>query len=266
MNATTVQEDLFGLGRRARARRHSAVWLRADGAVWLSLGASGRSPVELGRLPLDVREVHYHPQKDDSPEFVRQRLGELRAEHPGAVLHGLSPGWLSRHGLPEGLDSLSLFTGELERDEAAAARGWPDALACDIDMVATVIYGPEHTASQLEQRLTRLAQAPRLRQVVLLPRAVGDLVVVPGATTDGTKDVEFLALARCLLPASVRVRASWGALGFKLAQSALAFGADALAGWGLEEQLAYSGKMRSADLIGWDEARAGVREAGMDLL
>ena len=267
MNATTLlQENLFSLGKRARANRNAQVWLRADGAVWLVLGSQARPAVELGRLPLEITEVHYHPQRQDSPTLVGERLAQLRQEYPQARIHGLSPGWVDRHGLPDGLDSLCLFTGELDGEPAAAARGWQEALHCDKEAVATVVYGPEHSAAQLEQRLLQLSRAPRLRQVVLLPRAVGDLVVVPGATTDGPRDIEFLALARCVLPSHVRVRASWGALGFKLAQSSLAFGADALAGWGLEEHLAYSGKMRSADLIGWDEARAGVREAGRECL
>lgn len=266
MSATQTM-DLFTLGRRARVRRHGDVWLRADGSVWLALGTQGRNAVDLGRLPEEVREIHYHPQRDDSPESVTTRVQQLRADFPAARVHGLSPGWLCKHGTdPCGLvDSFCLFTGELTGPEAPAAAGWETLLQTPGDKVAVVVYGPEHTAAQLEARVRKLNAARQLRQLVLLPRAVGDLVVIPGATTDGTRDIEFLALARAVLDAGVRLRASWGTLGFKLAQCSLAFGSDALAGWGLDEHLAYSGKMRSAEVVGWDEARAGVREAGLEV-
>lgn len=254
---------LFELGRLARELRSAEVWLRADGAVQLALAGEERPAVELGRLPSHVRQVHYHPGRGEGPEAVQARVAELRTLYPGALIHGLSPGWAQRHGLEavraSGVDSFCWFTGELGADPAPAAQGWERCSDLELPSVAAVVYGPEHSVEQLTSRLARLGTA---QQVVLLPRSAGDLVVVRGATTDGPWDIELLSRARASLPAGVRVRASWGALGFKLAQSALAFGADALAGWGLEEQLAYSGKMRSADVIGWEEARAGVQEAG----
>lgn len=266
MSATQTM-DLFTLGRKARSRRHSQIWLRADGAVWLCLGAEAKPAVDLGRVPQDIREVHYHPQRDDSVETALRHVAQLRAEYPAARLHGFSPGWLHKHELQTvPVDSLCLFTGELTGPVSAAANGWDQLLNSPLHKIAVVVYGPEHTPEQLEVRLQRLNHAANLDQVVLLPRAVGDLVVIPGATTDGTRDIEFLALARAVLKPEARLRASWGTLGFKLAQCSLAFGSDALAGWGLDEHLAYSGKMRSAEVVGWDEARAGVTEAGLEVL
>jgi hypothetical protein len=265
MSATQTM-DLFTLGRRARERRHRDVSVRADGAVWMALGAQGRNAVELGRLPQHITEVHYHPHRDDSPEAAFERVVQLREEFPGVPVHGFSPGWLRKHGLTDvPADSLCFFTGELSGAVSPAACGWETLLHIPVDKVAVVVYGPEHTPAQLESRIAKLNEATHLTQLVLLPRAVGDLVVVPGATTDGTRDVEFLALARAVLHPTVRLRASWGTLGFKLAQCSLAFGADALAGWGLDEHLAYSGKMRSAEVVGWDEARAGVAEARLEV-
>jgi 2-iminoacetate synthase ThiH len=220
-------------------------------------------------LEREVSEVHFHPRKDESPAQAVEQLVRLRAQFPQARLHGFSPGWLQRHGwnrLDElqqaGLDSLCWFTGELTESHPAAS-GWEQCADLAIAKVACFVYGPHPDPADLEKRVRALVGAD---QIVPLPRAVGDLVVIPGATTDGTCDIEVLSRCRALAQPKQRVRASWGALGFKLAQSSLVFGSDALAGWGLEEQLAYSGRMRPADLIGWDEARAGVVEAGMEPL
>lgn len=248
---------IFELARQARANRNTEVWLRADGAV-------GLNPMEgpdLGKLPVDVREIHFHPRKNDSLEQARELLKEARLQYPEASVHGLSPGWWSRHGELLDVDSLCWFTGELGDDNSPASKGWQKFAELDLPKVACLVYGPEHTPAQLEARLQAIAAAPKVTQLVALPRSVGDLVVIPGATTDGTWDVEMLARCRAALPPSIRVRASWGALGYKMAQSALAFGCDGLAGWGLEEHLAYSGRMRPADVVGWDQAREGLEEA-----
>ncbi|MBS2033411.1 hypothetical protein JST97_00370 [bacterium] len=254
--------NLFELGREARRKRHPRVWLRADGAVHLV----PTSP-DWGKLPLEVKEVHFHPRKDETPEQVLAQVAELRSRFPAARLHGLSPGWLKKYGMDIlnqlRLDSLCWFTGELTGPSSPPAQGWQDCAALKLPKVAAFVYGPEHSAEDLEKRLDQLRDA---EQIIPLPRAVGDLVVIPGATTDGPRDIEILSRSRALAEPAQWIRASWGALGFKLAQSSLAFGADALGGWGLEEQLAYSGRMRPADLIDWNEARAGTVEAGMEPL
>ncbi|MFN8610300.1 MAG: hypothetical protein U0931_22375 [Vulcanimicrobiota bacterium] len=254
--------NLFESGREARRKRHPRVWLRADGAVHLLPTAP-----DWGKLPLDVKEVHFHPRKDDTPDQVLRQVQELRARFPEARLHGLSPGWLHKHGLEIlnqlRLDSLCWFTGELTGPSGPAAQGWQECAALKLPKIASFVYGPEHSLEDLAKRLDQLRDAD---QIVPLPRAVGDLVVIPGATTDGPWDIQVLSRSRVLAEPAQWVRASWGVFGFKLAQSSLAFGVDALGGWGLEEQLAYSGRMRPADLIGWEEARAGAREAGMEPL
>jgi hypothetical protein len=254
--------NLFELGRRARSKRHERVWLRADGAVHLL-----PSSPDWGKLERSVQEVHFHPRKDETPQQVVALVAQLREQFPGAKIHGLSPGWLKRHGFEVldqiRLDSFCWFTGELTGAASGAAQGWEECADLKLPKVAAFVYGPEHSPEDLEKRLDALRDAD---QIVPLPRAVGDLVVIAGATTDGPQDVEILSRTRALAEPVQWVRASWGALGFKLAQSSLAFGADALGGWGLEEQLAYSGRMRPADLVGWDEARAGALEAGMDPL
>ena len=95
-----------------------------------------------------------------------------------------------------------------------------------------------------------------------MPASVGDLVLLSDLTTDGLRDISVLIRSRLCAPESARVRASWAALGWKMAQSSLAFGADQLAGWGLEEFLAYTQRLRPSSTVGREEALAGVKEAG----
>ncbi len=239
---------LFQLGRQARLKA-GPVQLRPDGTVALWPD----SPVQPQG---DVREIHIHPRKGESGLAA---LPDLRAHYPQAKVHGLSPGWLSRYGqnVLREVDSLCWFSGELTGPSSPPSQDWQLCATLDIPKVACFIYGPEHSVADLEARLVHFHNAI---EVVPLPRAVGDLVVVPGATTDGTWDMEVLTRCRALLPRQVRVRASWAALGWKLAQSSLAFGVDSLGGWGLEEQLAYSGKMRPASQVDEAEALAGLKE------
>ncbi|MEW6277591.1 MAG: hypothetical protein AB1758_03130 [Candidatus Eremiobacterota bacterium] len=223
LEALVAEGDLLELGVRAsRARTHDGVGFLEDGAVLLA-----RPGVELPERPPWPRMIHL---ASDSAEY----LLELRARYPGVWVHGPA-------GLP--VDSLALFTSREPQER--------------LPEVATVLYDQE---SSVLDDLERLARRPRLVGVVLLPAAVGDQVLVEGATTWGNRDVSLLAAARILLP-HCHVRASWGALGWKLAQPAVAFGADELAGWGLEEHLAYP-RARPASGVGRAEVEAGIREAG----
>ena len=71
-----------------------------------------------------------------------------------------------------------------------------------------------------------------------------------------------VSVLRHFLPAEVRVRASWAALGWKVAQMALIHGADELAGWSVAESVAYSTRVRAAARVETDEVKCGVEEAG----
>jgi 2-iminoacetate synthase ThiH len=71
-----------------------------------------------------------------------------------------------------------------------------------------------------------------------------------------------VSVLRHFLPAEVRVRASWAALGWKVAQMALVHGADELAGWSVAESVAYSARVRAAARVETDEVKCGVEEAG----
>jgi hypothetical protein len=259
--------SVFDLARLARQRRRPRLWVRPDGAVDLQpLGGP-----DLGKIEPQIREVHFHPRKGEELHQTWESLASLRRLHPEALLHGLSPGWVSQHGrdaldraCAAGLQRFCWFTGELGSDQHPAAQGWQALADAPVDKVAVFVYGPEHSLADAQQRLQLLAGASRLQQVLPLPRAAGDLVLISGATTDGVRDIEMLAFTRSQLDAQVCVRASWAALGFKLAQSSLAFGADGYGGWGLEELLTYTSRCRPADRVTLDQALAGAAEAGME--
>lgn len=232
----------------ARAPVTASVRYRPDGAVALVLGTDEA-------FPEGARCVHFHPARDEADPAAR--LASLRER--GLPIHGLSPGWVRRHGLLP-VDSLSVFTGSLSQGPEPAAEGWQACLELGVPYVATILYGPRDSEAALTERLGLLQGAS---SVVLLPREAGDQLLGEECT-DGVQDARFLALARRTLPASVRVRASWAALGWKMAQATLAFGADELAGWGLEEALAYGKKVRPAATVGAAEVRAGIEEAGRE--
>ena len=240
--------SVFELGRDALAHSRTQVGYREDGAVLLVAGGEPAA-VEQPRC------VHFHPGKDEAAPL--ERLAELRQR--GLPVHGLSPGWVRRHGLLP-VDSLALYTGALQGPAGAAAEGWEQCLGLGLPFVASLTYGPGDPERALLERLERLTAAS---SVLLLPRASGDRMLAE-ATTDGLQDVRFLAQARKALPATVRVRASWAALGWKMAQATLAFGVDELAGWGLEEELAYGNKRHSAMQVGAAEVREGIEEAGRE--
>lgn len=264
-----VAEDFYGLARRARTLNPSReVGYREDGSLLLALGsAEAGCPIDLDGLPLEPRVVHYHPGKGWTLEQVLADLQRLKQQHPDCRLHGLSPAWLRAHApapiealRAAGLDSFSLFTGELTGASVGAAQGWEECLQLDIPCQASFTYGPSASAEQLRDRLRRLHSCTRLECVLPLPLAVGDRVVLPGATTAGIQDLEVLATCGCELP-GVPVRTSWAALGWKIGQATVAFGSNQLSGWGLEELLVYSSRTRPASVVGRAEVLAGMLEA-----
>ena len=129
-------------------------------------------------------------------------------------------------------------------------------------VIAALQYSPDVSPEALESACQAAAQIPGLRSVVPLPLAAGDRIPLEGATTSGPTDVMVVSVLRHFLPAEVRVRASWAALGWKVAQMALIHGADELAGWSVAESVAYSTRVRAAARVETDEVKCGVEEAG----
>ncbi|MBI3924661.1 MAG: hypothetical protein HY319_03900 [Armatimonadetes bacterium] len=260
--ALLAEGDLLVLGARAAARRPSpGVGFLEDSA---RRGAAEAAPETMPRW-IDVA-----PEGD--LEGMCRALGQLRRRFPQAHLHGLTPAWLSRQPaeaasrlVASGLGTLALYTGPLS-GECPYSEGWVGLLDTDIPKVGCVVYGPEDPAEAIVERLMVLSRARGLKTVLCLPAAPGDLMLVRGATTDGNLDMRVLSVARLALPVGVHVRASWGALGWKVAQVALAFGADELAGFGLEERLTYLPRTRPASIVEREEVLAGIREALLDVV
>ncbi len=218
------QGDILELGRRASmARLHDEVGFLEDEALFLALPDAPLPAVA-------PRVIHLMPGAED-------RLPALRQAFPEAWVHGPV-------GL-DGLDSVALLNSRPE------CSGKPE--------VATLTYDQTTPVESLLADLQSLAGRKWLVSCVLLPAGVGDQVLSP-ATTWGSRDVALLSAARLLLRG--HVRASWGALGWKLAQASIAFGTDELAGWGLEEHLTYGGRFRPAAQVSHEEAEAGILEAG----
>lgn len=218
------QGDILELGRRASlARLHDEVGFLEDEALFLALPDA---PVP----EVAPRVIHLAPGAEP-------RLPSLRQAFPNAWVHGPA-------GL-DGADSVALL------GERPPCSGMPE--------VATLNYDQTTPVESLLADMQSLARRKWLVGCVLLPAGVGDQVLSP-ATTWGSRDVALLSAARLLL--RCHVRASWGALGWKLAQASIAFGTDEVAGWGLEEQLTYGGRFRPAAQVSHEEAEAGILEAG----
>ena len=258
-------ENIFQLGREAARGLSGQVNYREDGAVWMALGSSDPHPA--GGKSEGPRFVHYHPLKDDSIETAQARVRELHARFPQAPVHGFSPAWFERQGAREviGLNSLCWFTGSVDGPAESASSGWQKLADTEIAKVASFIYGPEVTREQVEARVGEILKGRNVTTIVPLPRGLGDRVLLAQATTDGILDVTVYAWTRIACARhDVRLRASWGALGWKMAQPCLSFGVDELAGWGLEEFLAYGPKARGSSVVGREEAEQGIREAGRE--
>lgn len=273
IEALLREPDLFALGARAAQAGAGPAAYREDGAVllvvgervWIPRPAPPPRPDPLRHPPPAVREVHYLPSLETTPRQVAERLGELRGEYPEAWFHGLYPAWVEAHGLQglktavwAGLSSLALYTGPVEGPDERAA-GWEKLLDLELRVVASFVYRNSSAPEALARRLHALGRCPGLATVVPLPARPGDRFWLPDQTTDGTCDAAVLASTRLAL-ARAHLRASWAGLGWKLAQVALSFGADEVAGWGAEEQLAW-GDGPPASWVSASEAQAGLAEA-----
>jgi hypothetical protein len=266
--------NIFELGRQANLGLDRSVTYRADGTLLISLGQDQpeftRSKDESRGVPLQAAAIHYHPLKSQSWQQVLTQLKHLSQQN--LPIHGLSPRWLTAHQaqgnleaqLSEaGLASFSLSTGEFNSsNEWLAFKDWSMA------MVASFVYTPETSQSQIEERVQQLSQFKNIQSIVVLPVGLGDRVIVNALTTEGGFDAEIQAWTQIAIQkyfktvTKPRVRASWGSVGWKMAQPTLAFGCNELAGWGIEEVITYGPKSRPHSWIGEEEVIQGILEAG----
>ena len=130
-----------------------------------------------------------------------------------------------------------------------------------LPLTAVLVYTPDVTPEALERAVRAMREMLTLVGVVPLPAGAGDRIPLAGLTTAGSLDAMVVAALRLLLPSGISVRASWAALGWKVAQVALAYGADELAGWTGAETLAYTGRVRAASRVERQELDEGLEEA-----
>lgn len=203
------------------------------------------------------------PENGELPEEFDQRLAEVRRQYPGAEVAGFGPkGWSARgeSTLDRHVVKLGVAADSFQKDDAWERR----LLDCPgTPLTVVLVYSPSVTPQALEQAVAQVADWQRVGTVACLPLGAGDRIPLPGVTTSGPLDMTVLSTVRMLIPGEVRVRASWAALGWKVAQLAPLYGADELMGWSAAECLAYTGRVRAAARVEKAELEAGLAEAGV---
>ncbi len=263
-------QDLFReqrhalLGQRAKENHGGQVHSLADDEILLLGGASeaarlsARPKAGEDRPPLAVALT---PQgKGQSLEEFRALLAETRTAHPGAELAGFGPLEAPLSQRYEGLDRAVVSAGKAA-DRFLPSEELASAATLSLPVTAVLVYSPDVSAEALESAVTALRALPNLVGVVPLPAGAGDRIPLPNLTTAGSTDAMVISVLRLLLPSVVRVRSSWAALGWKVAQVALAYGADEIAGWTAAETLAYSGRVRAASRVERKELDEGLEES-----
>lgn len=250
------------LRQNAGSATPKSVRALADDRVLL-LGGAGRAARQGKRAKSDrsIDAVVLTPEPDQSETSFEQTLADVREEYPEIELSGYSPNNKAR--CTNLFDRVVVQMGEAGL-QFSPTPDWRDRLPeqshCDVSLV--LVYTPEVSPEALEQAARQASQVENLVSMVALPAGAGDRIPLPGLTTAGSTDVMVVSVLRHLLPSPVRVRASWAALGWKVAQMALLYGADELAGWTGAETLVYSGRVRAAARVEEDEVGCGLSEAG----
>lgn len=266
--ATPTWQELYNEQRHARlgslAGRQSKVNSLADeetlllGSASEAARLSGRPKATPNTAPKMV--VLTPESKDSSAEDFARLVAQTRELHPEAELAGFGPANLTPEQRFQGLDRGVILAGRLaETFEASPDLGQIGEAATPVTVV--LVYSPGVSAKALEQAATALQDISNLVGVVPLPAGAGDRIPLPGLTTAGSTDLMVISVLRLLLPKTVRVRVSWAALGWKVAQVGLAYGADEIAGWTAAESLAYTGRVRAASRVERQELNEGLEEA-----
>ncbi|MFA5505355.1 MAG: hypothetical protein WC314_12450 [Vulcanimicrobiota bacterium] len=216
----------------------------------LLLGGASSGARESRRKPKE-HEILSIVVTPDGRSDVQELLAEARADYPRAEASGSGSESLDVQAVYLGL-AAEKFSGE----EIEIIAGLP--------LLATFKYSPEVQPEALLAVCEIAADIAELQGIVPLPLGAGDRIPLPGATTSGPLDMMVISVLRHFLPAPIRVRASWAALGWKVAQMGLLYGADELAGWSAAESVAYSSRVRSAGRVETPEVEQGVEEAGRE--
>jgi hypothetical protein len=120
----------------------------------------------------------------------------------------------------------------LRRDELIALDTWPepDAWQAGDRLMLPIESGDETAIMYYAHWLLTLADHAKRQPLPVLPH-LGPCSIAPFSTdAAGTHRLWAIAVARLVLPAAIRVEARHDLVGIRLAQVALGFGADTLAG------------------------------------
>jgi hypothetical protein len=237
----------------------------ADDQILLRGGASLAARLSKRPQPGDCRDpqcVIVTPEPGQSSADFDDLLAATRAEFPGAELAGYGPSsWtpqkmaFDRFVMKLGVVSEVYEVAEDFEQQLSVAHG--------VRVTGVLVYTPCVTPEALEEAVKAVEAAPQICSVVALPVGAGDRIPLPGLTTAGTTDMMVVSALRLLLPPNVGLRSSWAALGWKVAQLALLYGADELTGWTAAETRAYSGRVRAAARVENEELLLGIGEAGL---
>ena len=206
--------------------------------------------------PKEPQCVIVTPEEEQQESDFLHAVNRAREEFPEAELAGFGP-----ESCWPLLDRLVVKVGEVGKDFTPDPQ-WEHQSQSTNKLSAVLVYTPEATPEALEKACQTLERAGSLHGVVALPIGAGDRIPLPGLTTAGTLDMMILSALRLLLPQGIKIRASWAALGWKVAQLSVVYGADELAGWSAAETAVYSGRVRAAARVEEDELLEGMAEAG----
>jgi hypothetical protein len=248
--AFLAMPDLIEAGVAAdevRRRLHGAevTFLRV-----LDVPAEGPVPA----IAPDTGEVRIVGLDPDSPRAlarireVRERAGYIPVS--ACTLHEIS-GEVARRLRDAGLSMLS--EAAVDRIQPGGGEGVRALLAAGLGVARWVVqsYDPLPPIDLFEQ----VKALGPLRSFAPLPRAIN-----PAAPTTGYDDVKIVALARVYFVNVPTISVDWGAYGPKLAQVALAFGADDLDNVAAEESSPNLLGPRRAPL---EEVKRNIRAASL---
>lgn len=250
------------LGRKAREGRNSLVLSLADEETVLVGGASESARLSARPKPgASPRSVMLTPENPATTlEDFRLKLEETRQTYPAIEIAGFGPLSEAPADRLAHLDMGVVMVGRAANSFEPVSE-FAQYRELTLPLTAVLVYTPDLGPEALQEAVASLRELPRLASVVPLPAGAGDRIPLPGLTTAGSTDAMVVSVLRLLLPPTVRVRASWAALGWKVAQVALAYGADELAGWTAAESLAYTGRVRAASRVERQELNEGLEEA-----
>ena len=205
MQADDVRRRLFG--SRVTYQRVSVI-----------AGDVGPAPIVIPEAASEVRILGWPASADEALALVRRVREAAGARFVSAFSFMDASDMLSQLR-DAGANALAEIPVD-QIDDVAAAVNAVTAAGLRAERL-TMTHAAGHRASELLDKVKRVAENGAIRRFSPLPR-----VVPIDKPTTGYEDVRLVALARLALPVSIEV--DWTLYGPKLAQVALMFGADHL--------------------------------------